>query len=138
MLRCSVQCALTLSLLNLSQTSHPSPTPFVMCCHHCVRKCKGISRGSSDSHDSILRMTSKPALENLMWDRVWQELLLKTPLLAATLKSWSSVCASIILKLQNQKVNVVQTMISRQGMPLSRCVCVCCEGVLFHHLLPGS
>ena len=88
--------------------------------------CKEIQRevksAYSDAHDSILRMTSKPALENFTWERVWQEL---EPLLAATLTGLLPVskrtqtnvvhalcvCASIILKLQNQKVNV-QTMIS--------------------------
>ena len=92
--------------------------------------CKEIQRevksACSDAHDSILCMTSKPALENFTWERVWQELELKTPLLAATLTGLLPVskrtqtnvvpalcvCASIILKLQNQKVNVVQTMIS--------------------------
>ena len=96
----------------------------VVClCREMQREIRNIC---SDTHDSILRMTSKPALENFTWDRVWQELLAKSPLLAATLtgllpaskKMHSNVipalcvCASIILKLQNQKVNVVQTMIS--------------------------
>ena len=87
---------------------------------------KEIKSVCSDTHDSILRMTSKPALENFTWNRVWQELQLKTPLLAnilnrilppskqnkKTVIPTLCVCASIILKLQNQKVNVVQTMIS--------------------------
>ena len=76
----------------------------------------------SDSHDSILRITSKPALENFTWERVWQELQLNTPLLAnfhtgflpkskeaSCFLPALCVCAS---KLQNQKVNVVQSMIS--------------------------
>ena len=88
----------------------------------------------SDTYDSILRMTSKPALENFTWERVWQELLLKTPLLTTVLngllppaKKANSrvvpalcVCASILLKLQNQKVNVVQALFLKEDMPLSR------------------
>lgn len=80
----------------------------------------------SDSQDSILRMTTKPALESFTWDRVWQELQLNMPLLVNILTSFLPpskrvsnsvipalcVCASIFLKVQNQKVNVVQTMIS--------------------------
>ena len=84
-----------------------------------------IKKLCSDSHDSILRMTSKPALENFTWERVWQELQLNTPLLANFLTGFLPkskeascflpalcVCASIVIKLQNQKVNVVQSMIS--------------------------
>ena len=92
-------------------------------CKEIQREVKGVC---SDAHDSILRMTSKPAIENFTWERVWQELELKTPLLATTLSGLLPVskrtqinvvpalcvCASVLLKLQNQKVNLVQTMIS--------------------------
>jgi len=80
----------------------------------------------SDDHDSILRLKSKPAMENYTWDRVWEELQHTTQLLLSCLQSLSPpskqdiegvkpalcVCTSILLKLNNQKVNLVQSVIS--------------------------
>ena len=40
-------------------------------CKEIQRVGKGVC---SDAHDSILRMTLKPAIENFMWERIWQEL----------------------------------------------------------------
>ena len=79
----------------------------------------------SDSCDSILRMKNKRALEHFTWETVWSELEQKTPTLTAillelvpTFKRESehikplSLCASILLKLRNDKVNLVQSVIS--------------------------
>ena len=79
----------------------------------------------SDRHDSILRLTTKPALEQFTWERVWEELASNAPILLSILtgllpcskiqsKSCQAalcVCASVILKLQNHKVNLVQSVI---------------------------
>ena len=86
---------------------------------------KEITKLCSDSNDSILRMTTKPALEHFTWDRVWHELQHSAPLLlslltnllppakreAVSIRPALCVCASIFLKVQNHKLNVVQTMI---------------------------
>ena len=80
----------------------------------------------SDSQDLILQMKNKTALENFTWETVWSELEQKAPTLteilhglAPTSKQGSehikpalSVCASILLKLRNDKVNLVQSVIS--------------------------
>ena len=87
---------------------------------------KEIKKLCSDTHDSILRMTTKPALQQFTWNRVWHELRLNAPLIVSILSNLLPpskredkrvipalcVCACIFLKLQNQKVYVVQTMIS--------------------------
>ena len=91
----------------------------------CNEARKEIQRLCSDSHDSILRLPTKPALEQFTWDRVWHELQLNAPLMLSILTNLLPlskrdnksvipalcVCASIFLNLQNQKMNVVQTMI---------------------------
>ena len=46
---------------------------------------KEISKICSDSHDSILRMKTKPALELFSWERVWLELQTHAPLIMALL-----------------------------------------------------
>ena len=89
--------------------------------------CKEISMICSDSHDSILRMKTKTALELFSWERVWLELKTHAPMLVALLvqllppsKRKSAdvihpalcICASILLKLRNNKVNVVQVMMA--------------------------
>lgn len=80
----------------------------------------------SDSHDSILCMKTKPALELFSWERVWLELQQHAPLLldiltkllppskrgAKSIQPALCVCASILLKLRSNKVNLVQTMIA--------------------------
>lgn len=75
----------------------------------------------SDSYDTILRMKYKVALESFTWRRVWRELQNKTPTLLAILSGRCSngpvqpavcTCASILMKLRNPKVNLVQAMIS--------------------------
>lgn len=75
----------------------------------------------SDSYDTILRMKYKVALQNFTWSRVWKELQSKTPTLLAILSGGYSkgqvqpalcTCASILMKLRNPKVNLVQAMIS--------------------------
>lgn len=91
----------------------------------CTEACKEVKKLCSDSHDSILRNTTKPAVELFTWERVWLELQLNAPLLLSLLTNLISptkrddksvkpalcMCASILLKLQNQKVDIVQTMI---------------------------
>ena len=46
---------------------------------------KEISKICSDSHDSILRMKTKTALELFSWERVWLELQTHAPLFVAIL-----------------------------------------------------
>lgn len=91
----------------------------------CIQAHKQMKKLCSDKHDSILRMTTKPALEQFTWDRVWEELKLNVPLMLTILtglvppskresKSAQAalcVCASILLKMQNQKINLVQSVI---------------------------
>ena len=81
---------------------------------------------SSLKHFSILRFKSKDSLERFTWDRVWSEIEDHCPMLATFLKECLPVrvsenngsipslcvCASIILKLRNPHINVVQGMIS--------------------------
>ena len=81
----------------------------------------------SDSHDSILRMKNKTALELFSWERVWREMQMHAPLLVTFLTQLLplskrkdenafhpalSVCASILLTLHNFKVNIVQAVIA--------------------------
>ena len=75
----------------------------------------------SDRYDTILRMKYKVALESFTWSRVWKELQSKTPTLLEILSGGCSdgpvqpsicTCASILLKLRNPKVNLVQAMVS--------------------------
>ena len=75
----------------------------------------------SDMHSSILRMKYKEALERFSWERVWEELKEKVPTLLNILCSGVSsdkinpaICmsASILIKLHNPKVNLVQAMLS--------------------------
>ena len=80
----------------------------------------------SDNHDSILRLKSKPALEHFTWEAVWAELQQTAPTLMALLLRMTPaarhadegvrpalcLCASILLKLRNNKVNLVQSVIS--------------------------
>ena len=91
----------------------------------CTQSRKEIIKLCSDRHDSILRLTTKPALEQFTWERVWEELASNAPILLSILtgllprskiqsKSCQAalcVCASVILKLQNHKVNLVQSVI---------------------------
>lgn len=87
---------------------------------------KEIKTVCSETHDSILKMKTKPALEQFTWKTVWLELQQNAPtlidlllgLLPASKSNLDSVrpalcmCASILLKLTNGKVNLVQTVIS--------------------------
>ena len=80
----------------------------------------------SRSHDSLLRLKSRPALEKFSWDRVWIELENHAPVLTAILTGavgavgdfdqsvLPSLCvaASILVKLSNPHVCLVQTVIS--------------------------
>ena len=80
----------------------------------------------SDKHDSLLRLKSKPAVEHFTWESVWLELQQNAPTLLTLLtnllpqskrNSESSkpalcMCTSILLKLQNPKMNIVQSMVS--------------------------
>ena len=87
---------------------------------------KEIKFVTSHKHDSILRMKTKDSNERFSWDRVWSEIESYCPLLVSFLKGClpprlqnnnSSipslcVCASIVLKMQNSHVNLVQGIIS--------------------------
>ena len=88
---------------------------------------KEIGKICSDSHDSILRMKTKTALELFSWGRVWLELQTHAPLLVDVLLQLLPpskrttedaihpalcICASILLKLRNNKVNLVQAMVA--------------------------
>lgn len=75
----------------------------------------------SDSYDTILRMKYKVALENFSWSRIWTELQSKMPTLLEILSGGCSngfvqpsicTCASILMKLRNPKVNLVQAIVS--------------------------
>lgn len=78
----------------------------------------------SDKHDSILRLKSKPALEHFSWETVWEELRVNAPLLLSFFSCLlpkrkqqevhPAICmlASIVLRLNNQKVNLVQSVVS--------------------------
>ena len=85
-----------------------------------------IMKICSDSHDSILRMKSKVALEHFSWETVWLELKHNAPLLVnlflqlvpkhkrddnSTIMALC-VCMSILLQVQSQKINLVQAVIS--------------------------
>ena len=81
---------------------------------------------SSDSHDSILRLKTKTALEHFTWETVWIELQQNAPTPMSLLVGLTPAskykskgirpalcwCASILLKLRNDKVNLVQSVIS--------------------------
>ena len=88
---------------------------------------KEIRSICSDSHDSILRMKNKTALELFSWERVWREMQMHAPLLVTFLTQLLplskrkdenafhpalSVCASILLTLHNFKINIVQAVIA--------------------------
>ena len=100
-------------------------------CHHVIDEVakgirKEIKKLCSKKQDSILRMKTKPALENLLWGRILDELQMHTPTLLAILKnclpkskSTSStvspaICmsASILLKPTNPHVNLAQGVLS--------------------------
>ena len=75
----------------------------------------------ADGYDTILRMKYRVALEMFTWSRVWKELQSKTPTLLEILSGGCSngpvqpsicTCASILMKLRNPKVNLVQAMVS--------------------------
>ena len=75
---------------------------------------KEIKKICSDSHDSILRMKSKIALERFTWERVWTEIETNAPLLVSLLlqlippskredkrvRPALCICISILLKLR--------------------------------------
>ena len=82
---------------------------------------KELQEICSDTYNSILRMKCKEALERFIWDRVWLKLEMKAPVLLQILSGGVSsgnikpaicTCASILLKLRNPKVNLVQAMVS--------------------------
>ena len=87
---------------------------------------KEIKKLCSDKNDSILRMKTKLALERFSWDCVLTELQLTTPTLlkiltdclpkkkTATSAVIRGICtaASIMLKLSDQKINLVQGVLS--------------------------
>ncbi len=80
----------------------------------------------SAKHESILMMKTKPALENFTWRTVWAELQQSAPTLLKVLqealprqkreseaaKPVICMCASLLLKFRNPRVNVVQAVIS--------------------------
>lgn len=83
---------------------------------------KEIKKLCSDSHDSILRMKSKTALERFTWERVWLEIQMNAPLLVSLflhhLKEKTKLSGQLfahalvfLLKLRCQKVNIVQAVI---------------------------
>ena len=71
-------------------------------------------------------MKSKNSLEKFTWDRIWSEVETCCPLLASFIKGCLPpklqdnscslpslcVCASIILKMQNSHINLVQGLLS--------------------------
>ena len=82
---------------------------------------KELKEICSNKYTSILRMKYKVSLEMFAWDRVWQELQSKAPTLLTILSGGASssnirpaicTCASILLKLRNPKINVVQAVVS--------------------------
>lgn len=81
---------------------------------------KEVKQICSDKHDSILRMKFKEALERFTWVRVWRELSDHVPTLLRVIGSRNSekakpalcVCAMILLKLRNPKMNLVQALVS--------------------------
>ena len=87
---------------------------------------KEVKELCSRNYDTILRMKTKPALQSFTWQRIWDELDTKAPLLLTILtnclpkKKGSSdavkpalcMCASILLKLTNPHVNLAQGVLS--------------------------
>ena len=86
--------------------------------HQLCKICrKEIQKICSDTHDSILRMKSKVALEHFSWETVWLEMENNAPLLVAFFKQLFPphkkedqsttmaicVCISILLQAQNSK-----------------------------------
>ena len=79
---------------------------------------------SSVKHNSILRMKNKQSLEFFTWDRVWSEICDQCPILSMLLKKCLPIarnesfippvtlCCSILLKLQNPHINLVQGLLS--------------------------
>ena len=110
--------------------------------HQLSKVCrKEIRKICSDSHDSILRMKSKVAVEHFSWETVWLELQNNAPLLVTLFKQLFPeqkkedqstimaicVCISILLQAQNGKINLVQAVIGlllRNGHATKQ-VCVC-------------
>ena len=106
----------------------------------------------SDLHDSILQMKNKTALEHFTWETVWNELEQKAPTLTAILlglaptskraqsehtqciKPALSICASILLKLHHDKVNLVQSVISLVMKAGHASKQVCLLTLIFWHL----
>lgn len=99
--------------------------------HHVVQAVarevrREIKELCSRKYDTILRMTTKPALENFTWERVLDELERKAPTLLSIIrdslpkkKAASEAarpaictCASILLKMTNPHVNLVQGVLS--------------------------
>ena len=84
---------------------------------------KEMQAVASVGHDSILRMKNKESLEHFSWDRVWCVVQTHCPLLAKFLKECLPpsarekdsfipslcLCSSILLKLRNPHINLVQT-----------------------------
>ena len=80
----------------------------------------------SDKYDSILRLKTKPSLEQFSWETVWLELMNCTPTLTQLMlcilpKSKQGtkavrpslcMCASILLKHRNNRINLVQSVVS--------------------------
>ena len=98
--------------------NNPHLRPHVVSAVAKQQELKGMC---SDTHSSILRMKYEVALESFTWDRVWEELESKVPTVLKILSSDFSntsikpavcVCASILLKLRNPKINLVQAMLS--------------------------
>ena len=87
---------------------------------------KEVKLVCSAKHNSILTMKTKPALENFTWRTVWAELQQSAPTLLKVLqgllprqkreseaaKPIICMCAAILLKFRNPRVNVVQAVIS--------------------------
>lgn len=81
---------------------------------------------TSLKHDSILRMKNKQSMENFTWDHVWSEIETYCPTLGSIFKNClplhvlkndkfipsAALCSSVLLKLRNPHVNVLQGVIS--------------------------
>ena len=85
-----------------------------------------VQKVCSQKHDTILKLKSKPALAQFTWKTVMLELEQVAPTLMTLLHGFIAssksyldsvqpaicMCASIILKLQNKNVNLVQSVVS--------------------------
>ena len=84
---------------------------------------KEVKKVCSKNHKSMLRVKSRTALESFTWDRVWSEIRVNAPILTSILKGTFAstddsifpllcVAVSILLKVSNPQVNLVQYILS--------------------------